>query len=323
MEPMISVIIPVYNVEKYLARCIDSVLRQTYRNFEIILVDDGTPDRSGEICDEYAAKDSRISVIHKENGGLSSARNAGIEAARGQWLQFVDSDDYIADCMLENLLNACLEDHTRLAIGGNIDVYPKTGEEIRGLTPEKREVISSQECNRRLMLKQGGDFSACDKIFDAALFREIRFPLGRTCEDIAIMYRIIHEAGDISMVPVPMCYYYHRPDSITTAPFSEKNFSNVEFSEQLYRWVLDTCPAIAPEAKIMYVRAMVYTLIHMTRADREFQEKHRDRFVHYRRDLRQLLGFMLRSPEFQRNQKAIAVLLCVNLFRFFDPARKK
>ena len=100
MEPMISVIIPVYNVEKYLARCIDSVLRQTYHNFEIILVDDGTPDRSGEICDEYAAKDARISVIHKENGGLSSARNAGIEAAKGQWLQFVDSDDYIADLLM-------------------------------------------------------------------------------------------------------------------------------------------------------------------------------------------------------------------------------
>ena len=168
---MISVIVPVYNVEQYLSRCVDSILAQSCQELEIILVDDGSRDRSGAICDEYARRDPRISVIHKENGGLSSARNAGIEAASGQWLQFVDSDDYIAGDMTGKLLKACLEDHTRIAMGGYMDAYAQTGEEIRGMTPEKREVVGAVECNRRLMLQQGGDFSACNKLFDAGLFR--------------------------------------------------------------------------------------------------------------------------------------------------------
>ena len=323
MEPMISVIIPVYKVEQYLARCVDSVLRQTYQNFEIILVDDGSPDRCGALCDEYARQDPRISVIHKENGGLSSARNAGIEAAKGRWLQFLDSDDYIAEDMMENLLNACLQDHTSMAIGGRIDVDAGTGAQTPGLVPGKRETIPWQECIRRLMLQEGGDFSSWDKLYAAELFREIRFPLGRICEDVAIMYRVIREAGQVSMVPTPVSYYYHRPDSITTAGFAEKNFAMVEFSGEIYRWVPENCPEILPAAKTMYIRSVIYTLIHMTRAKPEFQKKFRDRYVCYRRDLRRLLGFTLKSPDFRRNQKAIALLLCVGLFHAFDPIRRR
>ena len=107
-KPLISVIVPVYNVERYLPRCIESILKQTYTNFELILVDDGTPDRSGIICDRYAEKDSRIRVIHKENGGVSTARNAGIDAAKGEWITFVDSDDWVSVKYLE-LLAECLD----------------------------------------------------------------------------------------------------------------------------------------------------------------------------------------------------------------------
>ena len=137
------------------------------------------------------------------------------------------------------------------------------------------------------------------------------------------MYRVIHGAGAVSLVPEPLYYYFHRPDSITTAGFTEKNFSNVEFSEEIYRWVLETCPEIAPAAKTMYLRAVIYTLIHMTRADRDFQKQHHGRYVHYRRELRRLLGFLLRSPDFPRNRKAIGLLLSVNLFHAFDPIRRR
>ena len=116
--PLISIIVPVYNVERYLPRCIESILRQTYTNFELILVDDGTPDRSGIICDRYAEKDSRIRVIHKENGGVSSARNAGIDAAKGEWLTFVDSDDWISNDYLLTLTNLITEDDFDLVVGG-------------------------------------------------------------------------------------------------------------------------------------------------------------------------------------------------------------
>ena len=146
MDNLISVIVPVYNVEAYLPRCVDSILAQTYKNLEIILVDDGTKDRGGVICDEYAAKDPRVKVIHKENGGLSSARNAGIDVARGEYLAFVDSDDYLEPEAMEVLLNAAVSNNVRLTCAGRYDVDSVTGRRTRGLCPPKTECISGWGC---------------------------------------------------------------------------------------------------------------------------------------------------------------------------------
>jgi len=142
---LVSVIVPVYNVEEYLGRCVDSILAQTYTNLEVILVDDGAKDSSGAICDEYAARDARVRVIHKENGGLSSARNAGIDAAKGDWLEFVDSDDWIEPDAVESMLTLALEHRTELVVAGRYDVKAKTGERKIGLCPPKMEVISGEE----------------------------------------------------------------------------------------------------------------------------------------------------------------------------------
>ena len=147
---LISVIVPVYNVEQYLPKCVDAILAQTYGNLEVILVDDGTPDGSGRICDEYAARDNRVQVIHKENGGLSSARNAGIDIARGEYLGFVDSDDCIAPDMYEKMLSLALEADTKLVCAGRFDVDGATGEVTKGLCPPTREVITGQELVRRI-----------------------------------------------------------------------------------------------------------------------------------------------------------------------------
>ena len=118
MNPMISVIVPIYNVEKYLARCVDSIVNQTYKNLEIILVDDGSPDRCPQMCDDYAEKDSRIKVIHKKNGGLSDARNAGMAVATGEYISFIDSDDWIETSMFELLLNNIFQYDCEISCGG-------------------------------------------------------------------------------------------------------------------------------------------------------------------------------------------------------------
>ena len=115
-NPFISIVVPIYNVEKYLKKCVESILNQTYKNFELILVDDGSPDRCGEICEDLKKKDLRIRVIHKENGGLSSARNAGIDVAKGEYIGFVDSDDYIEPFMYEKLVNAVVKDNCLLSV---------------------------------------------------------------------------------------------------------------------------------------------------------------------------------------------------------------
>ena len=136
-KPLISVIVPVYKVEAYLGRCVESLLSQTYGNLEIILVDDGSPDNCGQICDTYAARDTRIRVIHKENGGLSSARNAGIDVARGEYLGFVDSDDWVDVHTYEWLLNMALEENVKLVCAGRYDYYSWSGEKRVGLCPPK------------------------------------------------------------------------------------------------------------------------------------------------------------------------------------------
>ena len=163
-ETLLSVIIHVYNVEEYLAKCLNSILGQTYQNLEVILVNDGSRDGSGTICDDYARKDTRVRVIHKENGGLSSARNAGMDAATGEYITFVDSDDWLEADGYEHLMELMERYQVKLVCGGNYDVDGGTGERTLGVCPAKEEVVTAEEFVGRMFMWQGCDSSACDKI---------------------------------------------------------------------------------------------------------------------------------------------------------------
>ena len=180
---LISVIIPVYRVEAYLRRCVDSVLAQTYTQTEVILVDDGSPDGCPAICDAYAREDGRVRVIHQENAGLSGARNAGIEAAKGAWLSFVDSDDYLAPEFLERLYRACVDTGSEMSVC--------RWEYVRGERP------------------------AWNKLYRRELFQEIRYPLGRIHEDEATTYRIYDRVKRAAYVDSSLYGYFVTPASIT------------------------------------------------------------------------------------------------------------
>ena len=177
-NPRISVIVPVYNVEQYLPRCVESILAQTYENLEILLVDDGTKDNSGAICDAYARQDARVKAIHKKNGGLSSARNAGIDAATGEYLSFVDSDDWIEPDMYEKMMALMEKYSVRLVCAGRWDVSSETGEKTLGLCPPKEEVISGEALVRRIFHWENIDSAAWDKLYHKSLFASVRYPLG-------------------------------------------------------------------------------------------------------------------------------------------------
>ena len=232
--PLISVIVPVYNVEAYLNRCVDSILAQTYRNLEIILVDDGTRDNSDKICDEYARKDSRVRVIHKENGGLSSARKAGLDIAAGEYIGFVDSDDWIEPDGYAHMLRCLQKYDVKMACAGRYDVYSATGERKVGLCPKQEEVISGEEMARRIFLWDGCDSAAWDKLYHRSLLEEIRYPVGKICEDVPTTYRIALKAGRVVMCDKPFYNYYHRPGSITTTSVSEKNYHFCEHTQAVY-----------------------------------------------------------------------------------------
>lgn len=214
----ISVIVPVYNVEKYICRCVDSILMQTCTEYELILVDDGSPDRSGEICEEYARKDSRIIVIHKENGGLSSARNAGIDKARGEYLCFVDGDDVIHPDTLKILLRALKNNDADIAIGNFGRFYDDTElyfEMIKKSEEMKR--YSGVQILEKLYDKKSAAryVSACGKLIRRTLFENIRFPEGRLFEDEFTTYLLYYKSKKITVLEEQLYYYYVNVNGIT------------------------------------------------------------------------------------------------------------
>ena len=211
----ITVIVPVYNVEKYLDRCMESILAQTYTKLEIILVDDGATDSSGAICDFYAQKDARVQVIHKENGGLSSARNAALDIAQGEYIGFVDSDDYISVDMFEKLYQACVQYESEIAICCH---YTERGDRLLIEEPIVDESIqyTGVEALELLIRDQGIRNYAWDKLYKASLFQSIRYPDGRNYEDIATTYLLFYRAKRICSIPRYLYYYQIREGSISS-----------------------------------------------------------------------------------------------------------
>lgn len=213
-SPLISVIVPIYKVEPYLRRCLDSIVNQTYTNLEIILVDDGSPDGCPAICDEYAVKDSRIIVIHKENGGLSDARNAGLDICKGEYISFVDSDDWIASNFIEILLNNILENNAELAITQYITAYSSVTSNI-GIKNNHTTIFSPLEATKKLWSNEETTFvTAWGKLYKKSLWQELRFPKGLLHEDEYTAYKVLYTANKTIFLSIPLYYYFQRSDSI-------------------------------------------------------------------------------------------------------------
>ena len=207
----LSIIVPIYNMEKYLHRCVDSIINQTYENLEIILVDDGSKDLSPAICDEYASKDSRIKVIHKKNGGQGDARNFGIEQATGDYLGFIDSDDYVRPHMFESLLSLCVENNAQIAI---CEMYKDENELKSDFAPQIK-VLNKEEFYP-LLLEDLISSHPCNKLFRADLFKGIRFPLRNSVDDMMIMPAIFDKCHEIVCTNEPLYFYYiGRADSVS------------------------------------------------------------------------------------------------------------
>lgn len=219
--PAISVIVPVYKVEQYLRRCVDSILGQTYNDFELILVDDGSPDNCGTICDDYARKDSRVIVIHQENGGLSAARNAGIDWAfansDSQWLFFVDSDDFLHPESLQRLLDAALELNVDLSIGG----YAETSGKHPAIYSE--ELIPKLWKFREFFIRENVNaIVAWGKLYRKALFKEIRYPVGKIHEDEYTTYKLLYVCENVVVISAPLYGYYVNLEGITKRSWTPK-----------------------------------------------------------------------------------------------------
>lgn len=238
---MISVVVPVYNVEKYLKKCIDSVLKQSFKDFELILVDDGSTDNSGAICDEYA-DDENIKVVHKENGGLADARNVGIDNSTGDYITFLDSDDFIKKDYLSILYNIAIKTKTDVVISKFINFYEGREPNENGDEDYKFSVVSKEECYRKMLLQEDIDVSATAKMYAKRVFDNIRFVKGQLYEDINIVDQVIEKANGIAITDYAGYCYLQRKGSIMYGNFNESRMSLLQATDRLLQLMKSKYP---------------------------------------------------------------------------------
>lgn len=237
-EAKVSVIVPVYNVEKYIDRCISSILRQTYKNMEIILVDDGSQDNCGKFIDDYAFNDVRIKVIHQKNAGQSAARNAALKIVEGDFLYFADSDDYIADNQIQRLIELMYDHNADISMTHycNFSGNEVTDADIRdnagntGLDEDTPDVVelSNTDCIRNMHMVSDELYVVMwGKLFKRELFKNITFPEGRICEDLAILYKLFDRAGLVVYSKEVLYYYFRDNQSSSTFVIKDKFYTDV------------------------------------------------------------------------------------------------
>jgi glycosyltransferase involved in cell wall biosynthesis len=244
MNPKISIIVPVYKVKEYLHNCIDSILKQTFTDFELILIDDGSPDNCGEICDEYARKDNRIRVIHKENGGQASARNRGLDVARGEYIGFVDSDDWIEPDMYELLYNLCSKNNCDIANCSSIIHYQ--GQEKKIINGGHPLIIHDRNHAMRAMLMgELYDEVVWTKLIRKELFNELRFTEGIMYEDTDFTYKLIHKSNKVCCIGVPKYNYLKRENSTMDRAVKNISIDRVLIYENMFKFIKKNYPELA------------------------------------------------------------------------------
>lgn len=254
---IISVIVPVYNVEPYLDRCVQSIVDQTYKDLEIILVDDGSPDNCPAMCDAWAKRDNRIRVIHKPNGGLSDARNAGMAVATGEYIAFVDSDDWIASEMLERLYQAIQEDQSDIAACA-VKMVWEDGSPSQMLTVQKNCVLNRQEAQMALLKEKLLKQPVWYKLYKTDIIKNIPFEVGKYHEDVFWSYQAVGAAEQVSLIDYIGYFYTQRYNSIMGESYSLKRMDAVEAMVQRQEYLEKEMPGLAVNGRINLLFSSLY-----------------------------------------------------------------
>ena len=311
-QPLISIIIPIYNIMDCLEKCVDSCLNQTYQNIEILMVDDGSTDGTSELCDKIGKKDPRIRVFHKENGGSSSARNLGIENAKGEYLGFVDSDDFISSTMYEDLMNAILEHNVPIAQVSRDEIDDK-GNKLPDVCtpPEKAFLCTSDEFMKELLMHRG-DCSFCTKLIKNELFADKRFPVGKLNEDFYLLLQMLKEVKGIYILPEQHYHVFYRIGS-NTRKKDKNDFSRVfmdivdnadvaqEIVDKYYPDLKEVCIRFGLFQRLDY---MLHIPVSQMIADNQF-------YAQVKKYLRSHLKDTVSNPYLTKKNKIYLVLLTV------------
>lgn len=316
---MISVIIPVYNVEQYLDRCIKSILKQTYDNLEIILVNDGSKDSSGEICDYYKRNNNNVKVLHQENRGLSEARNAGLSIAQGEFIGFVDSDDYVEADMYEYLFDAIIESNSDIAVGKFIDCYNGIKKERKLENSEdKKIVLDSKEAIESLLCGEHNITShMCNKLFRKELFNNLRFAPGKLYEDSFIIVELLIRAKCLVSCSKEVYYYDHREGSIVESSFKNRDMDLKNAWEQNGQRILRIYPELKKQVEYRYFWTCFYLLDKCILCGSAFEKCENELFKILRTNMKKIVL----NKYFKMPRRLAAIILWMNLewYKYISP----
>lgn len=306
---IISVIVPIYNVEKYLPKCIESIINQTYKQIEIILVNDGSKDNCGEICDEYSKKDKRIKVIHQKNSGVSVARNNAINIASGKYIGFVDGDDYIELDMFEKLIKLIQANNCDMAICGYI-MENEYGKIIKKSDDSNKNIILNKKEALKLLFspKRYTSFPV-DKLYKKELFSDIRYPSGKIYEDADTTYKLIHECQKVVYTPEPLYHYIRRNNSITLSKFSPAMMYRLEVDKNLSEFVKNNYPDLYPYVEHVWYRTNIQLILKMQRALYDNKEI----FDEIANNIRKNIFYILKPKnKISKSNKLVALLVSIS-----------
>ena len=295
--PYVSIIVPVYNTEEYLNRCIESLVSQSLERIEIILVNDGSKDKSLSICEKWEKKDNRIKLINQENQGLSAARNAGLKVARGTFIGFVDSDDYIEKNMYQNMYQFAVQNETDMVSCKFIDCYNGVVQKVENT---ENRVLNPEETLASL-LKNTGEFTAhmCNKLIHHSLITQEMFPVGKTYEDSHVIVELIIKSKRVGVWGRGEYYYFHREGSIVESEFSTRDYSLLEAWENNSRLIMEKFPELEKEVDYRYYWTYFYLLDKMLKEKKKNMSEIKKAVKSLKKNRKKILT----NPYFNKSRK--------------------
>lgn len=315
LEPIVSIIVPVFNVEEYLEKCIQSLINQTLQDIEVILVNDGSTDLSAEICDRYKKLDNRIIVIHKENGGVSSARNEGLKVAKGNYIGFVDSDDYVELDTYEKLVHALIDSKADISICGRI-VENNDTKNYQVVDQTRDLVFNSEDVIRRILLKQNIYVAPWDKLYKSELFKGREFPIGKIYEDIYLIPEIISNTQKIVCIKEAKYHYMIRSQSITQSKYKKSSFDLINNTELLYKYIVSRYPNLLKEARYYYFENILACYSKYISSDSLTKKAFRQDKLLIKNRIKTLLIPLLKNPYPTKKRKLQYILIFLGASKF-------
>lgn len=313
VEELITVVIPVYNVENYLDECIKSIIQQTYSNLEIILVDDGSLDNSGDICDKYASLDNRIKVIHKDNGGLSSARNAGINIAKGKYITFVDSDDYLELDTIEILYHQIIANNAEISVVA-FESFFENGKKFSNNHKSKMFVYSRTEAMDNFLFDDYLTPCVWGKLYKIWLWNDVRCPEGRLFEDQFTTYKLIDKCNKVVYITEPKYHYRKRSGSIGHSAFTYKTYDLYEAIQEEYKFISDKYAGKCPNIEVARLTWEIVFANMMIRSDELEEDVIRKIAKYARQNMKKV-----RACRYIKRKRKIQIAL----FAYFFPTYRR